>query len=158
MFQMPNNVREANSLLSLGESPGLVVMGGESCTGGREFKSRKLDGYFLTFIFVKIAMSVGKRPKINEKDAGDGPCCNLNSVLSALTQLVWCIFHMLYYGLLLYIRCIGNGGLIEIIALDGRLFEIIGIASWPEDSDIVSCHSLFLSFRVLYYLGIILSY
>ena len=73
MFQMPNNVREANSLLSLGESPGLVVMGGESCTGGREFKSRKLDGYFLTFIFVKIAMSVGKRPKINEKDAGDGP-------------------------------------------------------------------------------------
>ena len=152
MFQMPNNVREANSLLSLGESPGLVVMGGESCTGGREFKSRKLDGYFLTFIFVKIAMSVGKRPKINEKDAGDGPFFKNTE----RTQLVWCIFHRLYYGLLLYIRCIGNGGLIEIIALDGRLFEIIGIASWPEDSDIVSCHSLFLSFRVLYYLGIIL--
>ena len=47
---MPNNVREANSLLSLGESPGLVVMGGESCTRGRGFESWHwmVDGHFFT--------------------------------------------------------------------------------------------------------------
>ena len=40
------------------EPPGLVVMGGDSCSNGRGFKSHhfKLDGYFFTFICCKIVM------------------------------------------------------------------------------------------------------
>ena len=46
--------------LKLGRSPGLVVMGGDSCSKGCEFKSlhRKLDGHFSHLIVVKIVMSV----------------------------------------------------------------------------------------------------
>ena len=38
-----------------GGSPGLVVMGGDSCSKGREFESQHhiLDGYFFTFICCK---------------------------------------------------------------------------------------------------------
>ena len=37
-----------------GGSPGLVVMGGDSYSKGREFKSRHhiLDGHFFTYLFV----------------------------------------------------------------------------------------------------------
>ena len=44
-----------------GGSPGLVVMGGGSCSKGREFESqhRILDGHFFTYIFVvKFVMCV----------------------------------------------------------------------------------------------------
>ena len=57
-------------------SPGLVVMGGDSRSEGCVFESqcRILDGHFFTFICCKIIlMFVWKRPKINEKEAGDGP-------------------------------------------------------------------------------------
>ena len=37
-----------------GGSPGLVVMGGDSCSKGREFESRHriLDGHFFTYLFL----------------------------------------------------------------------------------------------------------
>ena len=47
----------------LGGSPGLVVVGGHSCSKGREFESRHniLDGHFFTYIFVvKFVMCVWK--------------------------------------------------------------------------------------------------
>ena len=47
--------------LYAGVSPGLVVMGGDSCPEGRGFKSqhRILYGHFVTYIFVvKIVMFV----------------------------------------------------------------------------------------------------
>ena len=55
----------------LGGSPGLVVMGGDSCSKGREFKSQHfiLDGHL---VVVRIAMFIWKT-KINEKEAEDGP-------------------------------------------------------------------------------------
>ena len=38
----------------LGGSPGLVVMGGDSCSKGCEFESRDriLDGHYFTYLFV----------------------------------------------------------------------------------------------------------
>ena len=45
----------------VGESPGLVVMGGDSCSKGREFESqnRVLDGHFVTYLLVvKFVMCV----------------------------------------------------------------------------------------------------
>ena len=44
----------------MGGSPGLVVMGGDSCSKGREFESRQciLDGYFSHLFAVKIVMFV----------------------------------------------------------------------------------------------------
>ena len=44
----------------LGRSPGLVVMGGDSCSEGSEFESQHciLDGHFSHFIVVKIVMFV----------------------------------------------------------------------------------------------------
>ena len=41
-----------------GGSPGLVVMGGDSCSKGRGFESqhRILDGYFFTLIDVKFVL------------------------------------------------------------------------------------------------------
>ena len=50
-----------NLILVWGRSPGLVVMGGDSCSKGREFESwhRILDGHFITYIFViKFVMCV----------------------------------------------------------------------------------------------------
>ena len=46
--------RSKKEMSLLGGSPSLVVMGGDSCTKGREFESwhRKLDGHFFTFICV----------------------------------------------------------------------------------------------------------
>ena len=44
----------------MGGSPGLVVMGGDSCSKGRGFESqhRILDRHFFTFICCKIVMFV----------------------------------------------------------------------------------------------------
>ena len=53
-----------------------MVMGGDSCSEGRGFESHChiLDGHFFTLICCKIVlMFVLKRPKINEKEADDGP-------------------------------------------------------------------------------------
>ena len=46
--------------LSLGESPGLVVMGGESCSEVHRFESHYhiLDGQFFTYICCKIVIFV----------------------------------------------------------------------------------------------------
>ena len=43
-----------------GRSPGLVAMGGDSCSKGCEFKSRHriLDGHFSHLFVVKIVMCV----------------------------------------------------------------------------------------------------
>ena len=56
-------------------SPGLVVMGGDSCSRGRGFKSQHhiLYGHFLTFICCKNCNVCLKNAKINEKEAVDGP-------------------------------------------------------------------------------------
>ena len=56
----------------MGGSPGLVVMGGESCSEGRGFKSRYhiLDGHFSHIFVVKICNFCLKRPKINKKRPG----------------------------------------------------------------------------------------
>ena len=50
-----------------------MVMGGDSCLEGREFKSQHhiLDGHFIKYIFCKMCCLLEKT-KINEKDAGDG--------------------------------------------------------------------------------------
>ena len=49
-----------------GGSPGLVVIGRDSCYKGHGFESRHhiLDGHFFTSICCKVCL---KRPKINEK-------------------------------------------------------------------------------------------
>ena len=58
----------------MGGSPGLVVMGDESCSKGRGLESRRriLDGLtFFTLICCKNCIDVClKRPKINEKRTG----------------------------------------------------------------------------------------
>ena len=43
----------------VGGSPGLLVLGGDSCSEGREFKSkhRIMDGHFSHMFVVKIVMS-----------------------------------------------------------------------------------------------------
>ena len=53
--------------------PGLVVMGGDSCTECRGFESQHLilDGHFSHIFVVKIVMFFEKM-KINEKEAGNG--------------------------------------------------------------------------------------
>ena len=58
-----------------GGSPGLVVMGDDSCSKGRGFESRchMLDGIFVTLICCKNCVVCLKRPKINKKEAGVGP-------------------------------------------------------------------------------------
>ena len=59
-----------------GMSPGLVVMGGDSCSKGRKFESQhcRLDGHFSHEFVVNFFMDDWKGPKINEKEAlDDGP-------------------------------------------------------------------------------------
>ena len=57
-----------------GTSPGLVVMGGDSCSKGREFEPLHciLDGHFSHLFVVKIVM-LFKKTKIKEKETGVGP-------------------------------------------------------------------------------------
>ena len=52
-----------------------MVMGRYSRSEGRGFESQRriLDGHFFTFICCKNCNVCLKRPKINEKEAGDGP-------------------------------------------------------------------------------------
>ena len=67
MSQLQHNKR------SWGGSPGLVVMGGDSCSKGCEFESRHhiLDGHFFTYIFVvKICNVCLKRRKYIKKRPG----------------------------------------------------------------------------------------
>ena len=58
----------------MGGSPGLVVMGDDSCSKGVKFKSwpHILDGHFFTLICSKNCIVCLKRMKINEKEAGVG--------------------------------------------------------------------------------------
>ena len=54
----------------MGGSPGLMVMGGDSCSEGQGFESQHsiLDGHFSHKFVVKIVMMfVRKRLKINDK-------------------------------------------------------------------------------------------
>ena len=63
---------------SMGGSPGLVVMRGDSCSKGTEFESRHsiLDGHFFTCLFVeKFVMCVWKDEK-NRKSGRVGPFKN----------------------------------------------------------------------------------
>ena len=68
-----------------GGSPGLVVMGGDSCSKGRDFKSRHriLDGHFFTYFFCKNLYCVLEKININKKEVGVGPLflCFCNSRL-----------------------------------------------------------------------------
>ena len=59
----------------LGGSPGIVVIGDNSCSRGRGFESqrRTLDGHLLTLICCKNCIVCLKRLKINEKKSGVGP-------------------------------------------------------------------------------------
>ena len=52
-------------MAQLGGSPGLVVMGGDSCPEGHGFESQhhKLDGHFFTYICCKIFNIFLKRRK-----------------------------------------------------------------------------------------------
>ena len=61
--------------VSLGGSPGLVVMGRNSRSKGCGFESRHciLNGHFFTCICCKNCNVCLKRPKINKKEAGVGP-------------------------------------------------------------------------------------
>ena len=64
-----------------GGSPGLVVMGGDSCFVGHGFESQhcKLDGHFFTYICCKNCNDVClNRQKINEKEARVGPFFSKN--------------------------------------------------------------------------------
>ena len=64
---------QINWISKIGGSPGLVVMGGDSRSEGREFKSQHciLDGHVIfTSICCKNCIVCLKRPKINEKWPG----------------------------------------------------------------------------------------
>ena len=71
-LQIVSFVKQINSNYrsSKGESPGLVVMGGDPCSEGHRFESwdRILEGHFFTYICWKNCNDVClKRPKINNK-------------------------------------------------------------------------------------------
>ena len=87
----------------IGGSPGLVIMGRDSCSEGCGFKSRHhiLDGHFFTYICCKNCNVCLKRPKINEKEAGVGPFLkNLCFIFANLVKYtVWneVPTHLSYY-------------------------------------------------------------
>ena len=56
----------------VGGIPGLVVMGGDSCAKGCEFKSwhHILDGHFFTYLFVVKFVMLFEKTKINKKRLG----------------------------------------------------------------------------------------
>ena len=72
----------------MGGSPGLVVMGDDSCSKGNGFKSRCriLDGHFFTLICCKNCIFCLKRSKINEKEAGVGPFKKRVDVIESFIQ------------------------------------------------------------------------
>ena len=55
----------------MGKSPGLVVIGGDTCSEGREFESQDhlLHGHFFTLIFCKNCNVFVQKTKINKKEA-----------------------------------------------------------------------------------------
>ena len=57
--------RSCKNVLALGGSPGLVVMGGDSCSKGHRLESQchMLDGHFSTFIGCKNCNFCLKRQK-----------------------------------------------------------------------------------------------
>ena len=57
------HVDERCKNIQVGGSPGLMVMGGDSCSKGREFESqhRILDGHFFTFICCKNCKCLERR-------------------------------------------------------------------------------------------------
>ena len=61
-----------NKSIPKGGSPGLVVMGDDSCSKGCGFKSRRciLYGHFFTLICCKYRIVSLTRRKINEKRPG----------------------------------------------------------------------------------------
>ena len=78
-----------------GGSPGLVVIGDDSCSRGRGFKSRRciLDGHFSHSFVAKIVLFVRKRPRKNKKEAGVGPFVLKNK---AKRGLDWPILNKLH--------------------------------------------------------------
>ena len=60
------------TISKLGGSPGLVVMGDDSCSRGHGFESRChiLDGHIFKLICCKHYIVCLKRPKINKKRPG----------------------------------------------------------------------------------------
>ena len=67
--------------LRLGRSPGLVVMGGDSCSECRGFESihNIPTGWtFFMYICCKNCFFLFQGTKINEKEARDGPFLNKN--------------------------------------------------------------------------------
>ena len=66
-----------STVISVGGSPGLVVMGGDSRPEGRGFESKHhtLNRHFFAYICSKNCNVCLKRPK-NEKGAMDGPFIN----------------------------------------------------------------------------------
>ena len=61
-----------------------MVMGGGSCSNGREFEYWQsiMDGHFFTYIFVvKFVPDVFEKTKINEKKDGVGPFLKKNCSL-----------------------------------------------------------------------------
>ena len=75
ILQVCSQTKKSQSCIVIAKewSPGLVVMGDDSCSRGRGFKFRHhiLDGHdiFSHQFVVKIVVCL-KRPKINEKEAG----------------------------------------------------------------------------------------
>ena len=71
----------SNKCCLLGGSPGLVVMGGDSCSKGCEFESqhRMMDRHLFTFICCKNCYVGFEKTKIMEEEADDGlffkKCC-----------------------------------------------------------------------------------
>ena len=83
----------------MGKSPGLVVIGGDTCSEGREFESQDhlLHGHFFTLIFCKNCIVCLKRPKINKKVARVGAFLSYNwmhfKLSSKLQQkTLWFVF------------------------------------------------------------------
>ena len=75
----------------MGGSPGLVVLGGVSCSKGHEFESLHciLDGHFFTYLFVLKFYNVCLRgTKINEKEAGVGPFLKTGQVPDAIGRVI----------------------------------------------------------------------
>ena len=79
-------------------TPGLVVIGGDSCSEGCKFESQHhiLDGHFSHLFDVRIVMFVQKRPKINEKEAEDGPFFQKRITIMKDTSLVKTYFIIVF--------------------------------------------------------------
>ena len=69
MGSNPGEPKPSVSLFVMADSPGLVVMGDDSCLRGCGFESQRriLDGHFFALICCKNCIICLKRPKINKK-------------------------------------------------------------------------------------------